>query len=150
MSGLLRIVRLLTAIAAVGALTACTAIYRNHGYVPDDEALGQIVVGLDTRTTVASSIGQPGTAGLLTGSSWYYVQSQFRHFSYNAPREVQREVVAVSFDKDGVVENIERFGLENGNVVVLSRRVTDTNIKGVSFLRQLFGNLGKFSAAQFK
>ena len=50
--------------------------------------------------------------------------------------------MAISFDGRGRVENIERFGLENGNVVVLSRRVTESNIKGVSFLRQLFRNIG--------
>ena len=32
------------------------------------------------------------------------------------------------------------------NVVALSRRVTDSNVRGVSFLRQLLGNLGRFRA----
>jgi len=31
-------------------------------------------------------------------------------------------------------------------VVALSRRVTDSNIEGVSFLRQLLGNLGNLDA----
>jgi len=30
---------------------------------------------------------------------------------------------------------------------VLSRRVTDSNIKGVSFLRQLLGSVGNLSAS---
>jgi hypothetical protein len=32
---------------------------------------------------------------------------------------------------------------------VISRRVTDSNIKGVGFLRQLLGNIGNFNAGQF-
>jgi hypothetical protein len=54
----------------------------------------------------------------------------------------------VTFTEDGIVENVERFGLEKGRVVALSRRVTDSNIKGVGFLRQLFGSLGKLRADQ--
>jgi hypothetical protein len=33
--------------------------------------------------------------------------------------------------------------------VAISRRVTDSNIKGVGFLRQLFGNIGRLRADQF-
>lgn len=148
MSGLMRIVRLLTAIAAVAALAACSAVYRDHGYVPDDELLAEITVGVDTRESVASAIGQPGVSGLLTGSAWFYVQSRFRHYSFYKPEEIDREVVAISFTPAGVVQNIERFGLEDGQVVVLSRRVTDSNIQGVSFLRQLFGNFGRIDVGK--
>ena len=51
--------------------------------------------------------------------------------------------------EEGKVENVERFGLENGQVVAISRRVTDSNIKGVGFLRQLLGNIGRLRADQF-
>ncbi len=149
MSELGRIVRILTAVVAFVAISACTETFRNHGYVPAEDELAEILVGVDTRETVAASIGQPGTAGLLTGSGWYYVQSRFRHFAYQAPQEIDREVVAISFDDSGVVENIERFGLENGQVIVISRRVTDSNIKGIGFLRQLFGNFGKVDLNNF-
>ena len=52
--------------------------------------------------------------------------------SYSACAFVNpREIVAITFDDSGVVRNIERFGLEDGNVVALSRRVTDSNVQGV-------------------
>ncbi len=140
------IVKGLAGLAVVAALTACSATYRNHGYVPTEEELSFVAVGVDTRDTVASAIGKPGTSGLLTEGGWYYVQSRFKHTGPRKPEEVEREVLAVSFDEDGVVENIERFGLEDGRVVVLSRRVTDSNIKGVSFIRQLLGSIGRLNA----
>ena len=56
--------------------------------------------------------------------------------------------MAITFTKEGVVENVERFGLENGKVVALSRRVTTSNIKGISFLRQLLGSLGNFRGGE--
>ena len=86
---------------------------------------------------------------MLSDSGWYYVESKFRQYGPRENKEIDRTVVAISFDSDGVVENIERFGLEDGRVVVLERRVTDSNTQGVSFLRQLFSNLGNFNPGDF-
>ena len=129
-------------------LAACSATYQNHGYVPPDEDLDLITVGVDTRDSVADSVGRPTSFGVLQEGGWYYTQSRWRHFAYKAPQIIDRQLVAITFDKDGVVENVERFTLEDGRVIALSRRVTDSNIKGISFLRQLLGNLGNFNASQ--
>ena len=134
-------------LATFVTLSACSATFRNHGYAPTDDQLAEVLVGVDTRETLASTIGAPSAAGLLTTSGWYYTQSRFRHYAYNKPEEIERQIVAVSFDDEGVVSNVERFGLEDGRVIALSRRVTDSNIKGISFLRQLFGNFGRVSVA---
>lgn len=139
------ILRRMVAAAALAALAACSPVYNYHGFIPPKEDLDEIQVGLDTRTTVEAIFGKPGASGLLAEGAWYYVRSEFKHDTFRAPEEINREVVAISFDDDGVVSNIERFGLERGQVVVLERRVTDSNIAGVSFLRQLFGNAGGFS-----
>ncbi|MEI2686785.1 MAG: outer membrane protein assembly factor BamE [Cypionkella sp.] len=134
--------------AVMVPLAACSAVYVNHGYVPSDEELALIEVGKDTRETVGATIGRPSTSGLLNDVGWYYVQSRWKHFGAMPPKEEDRQVVAISFTEQGVVENIERFGLEKGRIVPLSRRVTDSNIKGLSFLKQLFGSIGRLSADQ--
>ena len=54
--------------------------------------------------------------------------------------------MAISFDPNGTVSNVERFGLERGRVVTLSSRVTDTGVTTVSLAGQLLGNLGNFDA----
>lgn len=131
------------------AIAGCSPVYRNHGYIPSDEELSLIEVGKDTRDTVAATLGRPSSQGLLNDVGWFYVQSRWKHYGALAPQEIDRQVVAITFTEDGVVENIERFGLENGNVVVLSRRVTETSIRGVSFLKQIFGNIGRLRADQF-
>lgn len=139
-------IRLSLCVGLAALVAACSNIERKHGYIPPDEDLSQIVVGVDTVETVGDLVGRPTTNGILSDGGWYYVSSKFRHYGYREPKEVDREVVAISFDDEGVVENVERFGLEDGNVVAISRRVTDSNIKGISFLRQLFGNIGNFAA----
>ncbi|MEL6168130.1 MAG: outer membrane protein assembly factor BamE [Pseudomonadota bacterium] len=133
-------------LVAVLAVAGCSATYRNHGYVPAARDLAAITPGVDTQATVAAAIGQPTTAGILDASGWYYVRSRVRSFAFYEPQEIDRQVVAISFDPAGRVTNIERFGLEDGRVVTLERRVTDDNRAGVGFLRQAFGNLGRFDA----
>ncbi|WP_229726047.1 outer membrane protein assembly factor BamE [Frigidibacter albus] len=144
-----RMARNLWLVLAIGALAACQPIYRSHGYVPSDSDLAMLVVGQDTRDTVGDFIGRPSSAGVLEDGGWYYVGSRWRELGLRKPQEISREVVAISFNEGGVVQNIERFGLEDGRVVTLSRRVTDSNIKGVTFLGQLLGSIGNVNAGQF-
>jgi outer membrane protein assembly factor BamE (lipoprotein component of BamABCDE complex) len=132
----------------VGLTAACSPIFRNHGYVPSDDELALVEVGTDTRESVAEKVGAPTASGLLNDVGWYYVQSRFRTYGPREPREIDRQVVAITFAEDGVVANVERFGLEDGQVVALSRRVTESNIRGVSLIRQLLGNLGNLRADQ--
>ena len=131
------------------ALSACSAVYQNHGYVPSDEELALIEVGKDSRETVAATLGRPSSEGLLNDVGWFYVQSRWKQSGVMEPKEIDRQVVSITFSEAGKVENVERFGLEQGRVVTLSRRVTDSNVKGVGFLKQLMGNIGRLRADQF-
>jgi len=144
-----RAVRMAVFGLAVVSLAACVERMRAHGYVPDEEDLSLITVGVDTRDTVGDVLGAPSTSGIVDDSGYYYVRSTFRHLGPTAPKVVQREIVAISFDTDGVVTNIERFGLEDGRAVVLSRRVTDSQDGGQGILAQLLRNIGQFDLGSF-
>ena len=138
--------------AAVGlllavALAACAPIYTRHGYVPDDRDLAKITVGQSTTEDVGLMLGRPAAIGVMAGSSWYYVGSRFKQVGPMAPQEIDRQVVAISFDDAGKVSNVERFGLKEGQVIALNRRVTTTGVKTMGLLTQLLGNLGRFNAS---
>lgn len=135
------------ALLAFVTAAACSPITRNHGYVPSDDDLSQIAVGLDTRESVADTIGTPSSAGVVGESGYYYVAQRVQQRGPRAPEVISREIVAISFDTQGTVSNIERYGLEDGNVVAFSRRVTDSNVGGTSFLRQLLGNIGQIDTS---
>lgn len=128
---------------------ACTPQFRNHGYIPPQEDLDALQVGVDTRASVAEKVGVPTSAGVLNSSGYYYVRKQTRVIGPLKPREVDRQVVAISFSEGGQVQNIERFGLEKGRVVPLQRRVTETAVANQGFIRQVLGNLGQFNPAGF-
>lgn len=133
---------------ALAGLVACSPVIRNHGYVPPQSDIAQLAIG-DSQEEVAALVGQPTAEGMLGERGWYYVQSRFRHFGYRAPVETDREVLAMSFTEDGRLSNIERFGLRDGRVVPLSRRVTGGPIQNIGFLQQFFGNLGNVNPTDF-
>ncbi|WP_299508542.1 outer membrane protein assembly factor BamE [Cypionkella sp.] len=135
-------------VMTVVLVAACSPIVRDHGYIPTDEELALIAVGTDNRETVATKVGRPSASGLLNDVGWYYVESRFQTYGALPPKEITREVVAISFTEAGIVENIERFGLEKGQIVPLSRRVTKDNVKAAGILQQLFGNVGGLTADQ--
>ena len=133
--------------ACLAVAAACSPIFRDHGYIPPPEDLAEIKVGVDTRESVIESIGAPSSSGVVRDSGFYYVSSRIRHYGPRKPEVVERELLAISFDQRGVVRNIERFGLEDGNVITLERRVTESSIESNGFLRQLLGNIGNFNPA---
>ncbi len=138
-------------VAALGLalLAGCSPTFTDHGYVPSEADLALVTVGVDTKESVAAVVGRPSSAGILADSGYYYVSSRRRNLGIRQNEIVDREVVAISFDAAGTVANVERFGLERGRVVPISRRVTETNVRGQGFLRQLFGNIGNFNPADF-
>lgn len=121
-------------------LGACSTLVNNTGYTPSDIQLQDITVGKDTKDTVAEKIGTPPLEDLRRDGVWYYMSSRYETWAWKAPVEVERQVVAISFTDGGSVRNIERFGKERGQVVTLSRRVTDKPVDDIGFLRGLFQN----------
>lgn len=131
-------------LALAGGLTACAATFTNHGYVPPPELLSEISIG-SSREQVAEIAGSPGTGGVMRDEAWFYTQYRVRNFTYNAPEVIERDIVAISFSDAGRVSNIESFGLEDGQLVQLSRRVTESSVRDVGFLQSILANFGRIS-----
>lgn len=127
---------------------ACSPVFRSHGYVPTSDEISELAPGQDTRGSVQEKLGYPAVVGVLEDDIWYYVQSRWEHFGMRAPREINREVVALSFDQSGILQETGRFGLEKGQVVVLSRRQTKANTIDQSFLKRVFSNTTLFNPGQ--
>jgi len=130
-------------------IAGCASTFQNHGYVPPEEDLAELVVGIDSRATVDDVIGAPTSSGVLAGGDYYYIRSRVRTFGMFRPEVVERQILAISFDETDTIANIERFSLEDGKVVALSRRVTDSSVVGNGFWRQILGNFGNINPEQF-
>ncbi|KIT17770.1 outer membrane protein assembly factor BamE [Jannaschia aquimarina] len=140
--------RLIALAGLTVALVACGPVYRNHGYIPEDADLSALVVGVDTIDSVETTVGRPSASGVLREDAWYYVRERRRQFGPGASRPVSRELVAISFAENGTIENIERFGLEDGRVVTLSRRVTETSIRDFGLIQQIIRNFGRINIGE--
>ena len=101
---------------------------------------GRELHGAHAGRGAARGVGH-SSSGVLRDTAWYYVQSRVENLTYHAPRVVDRTVLAVNFDQRGVVRGIERYGLEDGRVVNLSVRTTETGGREMGVIEQLFGNV---------
>ncbi|WP_194094763.1 outer membrane protein assembly factor BamE [Marivivens aquimaris] len=149
-AGIIRGMRILPlAVAALLATSACVERIDYHGFTPSQEAIASVDVGSDTRATVIEKLGRPSMGGITGTDSLYYVSYAVRNYGPLPPKEVDRTVLALDFDAAGIVRNVELFGLEDGNVVSLSRRVTDDGLRDNTLMRQILGSIGRFNAADF-
>jgi outer membrane protein assembly factor BamE (lipoprotein component of BamABCDE complex) len=127
-------------------VTGCAPIERYHGFVPPEAEIAALEIGVSTKEEVIALFGEPIADRALQNNTIYYAASKFEQFGPFTPQEVDRQVLAVSFDSADRVRNVSRYTLEDGRVVTLDRRVTDDGIADVSFLGQLLGSLGRFDA----
>ncbi|MEM6578731.1 MAG: outer membrane protein assembly factor BamE [Pseudomonadota bacterium] len=137
----------LRAIIGLGAtlmlgLAACSPIYSNHGYLPPQEELAELKIGVDTRETVDDKVGTPSSSGVLSDGDYYYIRTRIKAVGPRKPEVVERQVLAISFAPNDKIANIETFSLADGRVVPLTRRVTESSVQGSGFLRQLLNNIG--------
>ena len=138
--------------AAVLGVTACAPVENQRGYVPDQEAIMSIKVGVDTKDTVSKKLGNPSTSATFGNDSWYYMSAHVEQNAFFAPRATERNVVAVEFAMDGKVTDVHRYTLADGKVVDFVSRETPTRGRDLSLLQQIFnavpGRVGSPGAGQ--
>ena len=126
-------------------LLSCTTNIKNHGYIPSKTDLETLVIGKDTKQSVAKKIGLPATAGLE--GAYYYVRSTFNAPGFKSAQLVDRTVVVLSFDQRSKLKNIETFSVDKGNFVRLDYRITETGLDNKNILQQIIGSISGPSAS---
>ena len=126
------------------SLTGCSATFKNHGYTPSKVEVEQLLIGKDSKQSVKKTFGPPSSLGLVDDNKWFYLSTKVRYSSYRTPEIVTRKLVAFTFANNGALENVEVFQLDNQEVVVLSRRITDSGINSIGLIRQILNSAGNF------
>ncbi len=109
----------------------------------DAEKLAQITPGVQTRTDVEALLGSPTARGTFDEDNWYYISARTRTQPGRFLEIEDRRVVAISFNRQGVVSGIRELGQQDGrNVQMVSR---ETPVPGTerSLLQALFGSIGR-------
>ena len=133
-------------VAVLFLILGCSEQYRKHGYIPSEEELSSVSVSQDDKNTVIKKLGTPSIGGILSDGNIYFVQSKVLKNSIRASKPVDRQVLVLSFDDKGKLENIQKFGIDKGQIVILDYHTTPSGLKNMSFLFRLFQNVGGPSA----
>src|SRR5258708_19453336 len=67
-------------------LTACAPVENQRGYVPDQEAVASVQVGMDTTDTVTKKLGDPSTAATFGNDIWDYISAHVEQNAFFPPR----------------------------------------------------------------
>lgn len=130
---------LVALLMAAPTLTACGAQIDRHGHVFIDVDLDQIQPGM-SKDEVKTVLGSPDTTGTIGGDAFYYISTTQKTVAFLKPYEIDRQVVAVYFEGEGV-RQVAQYGLKDGIVVNYYKGETPARGKDLSFLEQIFGNI---------
>lgn len=132
------------ALSSVALIAACTPTQSNRGNMVEDFRMTEVTPGVSTRTNVLKSLGSPTTTAPFDENIWYYIGQKMEKKGIFDPEVVEEKVVVVTFNEEGIVENMQE--LDQGRVDIPTvRRKTPTGGNEVTFMEQLLGNIGKFN-----
>ena len=120
------------------ALIACTPVTYERGFLSDPALMSSIQKGTDTKTSIQERLGYPTTSATFGDETWYYISSQERQIAFFTPTVQSRNILAVAFDKEGKVTDLNRYSLQDGHVVAFEKRMTPARGREMTFLQQLF------------
>lgn len=140
---------LLVAIGSVSfGLVACSPMVRTHGHVLDEAALARIEPGRTSRDQVAQLLGSPSSRSMFDGEAWYYVTQRTERHSFYQEKVVEQNVVAITFDEQGMVTDVARRNLDDAREIELVDRETPTVGSELTIVEQFIGNIGRFNLPQ--
>jgi outer membrane protein assembly factor BamE (lipoprotein component of BamABCDE complex) len=111
----------------LSGLAACAPIKDVRGYIPDEERVGAIKIGADTRDSVQEKLGTPSSTAAFGDPTWYYISTEQERYAFFHPDVTKRQILAVEFN-------------------ALVDRETPSRGKEMTLLQQLFGNMGGLPA----
>ena len=139
-----RKMRLGIVLAGALALAACgsTTETLQRGYVLPEGALEQIPVGA-SQDQVLIVLGTPSTVATVNGEAFYYIsQTAQRSAAFMPHQVVDQRVISVYFDKDRKVARLANYGMKDGKVFDFYSQTTPTGGAELSYLRNMFKNVG--------
>lgn len=140
---------LLPVLALLTALAACSVVETprtQRGNRVDPDQLKELVVGTSTKADVSSLLGSPTARATFDDNRWLYISETTRVRIGRTPGVLEQNVVAMNFDDAGVLRGIKTVGQDDAKDVSVSSRATPSPGSEASFMQQLLGNIGKFSA----
>jgi len=139
-------VRGVATLALAVMASGCANIRDHRGYLIDPALTDSVQPGVDNRTSVERSLGQPTFKSQFGRQTWYYVAIDTKQAPFKRPRTTGQTTLKVNFDPVGNVESVQRTGLEKVVRIDPDHHATPTLGRDRSFFEDLFGNIGAVGA----
>ena len=130
-------------------LTACSVVEapkQLRGNRVDADQLKELVPGTSTRADATSLLGSPTAKATFDDNTWIYIGETTRTRVGRTPGILQQDVVVLTFDNGGVLRRVKKLNQDDGRDVSVVSRATPSPGSEASFMQQLLGNVGKFTA----
>jgi outer membrane protein assembly factor BamE (lipoprotein component of BamABCDE complex) len=142
---LCRLFAVLAGAIAATALSACSPAVSARGNQLTAAQLAEIKPGTTDKETVTRVLGSPSSVASFGDTTWYYISQKSEELAFFKPEVRDPEVVAVTFDKDGTVKDVQKLQSKAPRGIEPVARTTPAPGKELSFIEQLLGNFGKFN-----
>ncbi len=132
-------------ISAVWVLASCSPMVETRGHALEEMDFSQIIVGQAGQDDVRALLGSPSATSQFGTETWYYISERKETMAFLASEVADQKVVAVEFDGDKLVSNIEEYTKEAGKPVQFVSKETPTEGKELNAIEQMMGNFGRFN-----
>ena len=131
------------AVASLLALSACSPNVTQRGVMPDIDKVASITPSETTKQEVERALGSPSSINMFGEETWLYVGETTERLAFLERRVQERSVLIVTFDKSGIVTDVQSHGLDASRNIQPIERTTPTVGKDLTVIEQLLGNLNQ-------
>lgn len=127
------------------SLMACTPTTEVRGNLVNAKTLQELEAGKTDQRQALVLMGTPVSTSTFDEKTWYYIGQKTEQYGIFEAEVVERQVVALHFNDDGILESIERYDENDGLALDPSARQTPSSGRQFTVLQQLIGNIGRFN-----
>ena len=123
-------------------LNSCISQKLVHGNLPDAELISILKVGIDSKKSTTQILGEPTFRGVLGDNSFYYVGTVNSKLAFLDPKLDDQFILELNFDKNNKLKTLYLYDENESIDVSMSSLETKHSGKKLTFLQQIFGNIG--------
>jgi len=125
------------------SVQGCISRIDERGKLLDPDDIKKIEPSRHTQADVQRILGSPTLVDKFDPDTWFYIYRLTSTKAFFTPQEKNLKIVAVNFDKSGIVREIKQFGETGTHPVGMVSRETPTRGRNIGYLEQIFGNFGR-------
>ena len=124
------------------SLNSCISQKLVHGNLPDAQLVSLLKVGIDSKKSTTEILGEPTFRGVLGDNSFYYVGTVNSKLAFLNPKLDTQFILELNFDKNNKLKKLYLYDENESKDVSMSSLETKHSGKKLTFLQQIFGNIG--------